>query len=257
MSLNDVLTGLSSSCQSALPGLLTSSFASCANVLGLVSVATSSGSIVEPLTSYIEDLCTTTPCTASDLSGAKTIIDNGCSTDIANGSVIPTALELVIDNFGGVRSLLCTKYTSNNTYCVPEVLSAAQNSSGTELSLSTLTSLLSSGDATSFLSTIPKSVYCTDCGDAITTEAIAIAANVSAGSEDTIKNAASQQCGASFADGNLPSTISTAGGSGVASSSSSDTTTGAAFPSVVLSSKGLGALATITAIVAGVGLAFA
>merc|ERR1712093_579878 len=71
--------------------------------LGLVSVATSSGSIVEPLTSYIEDLCTTTPCTASDLSGAKTIIDNGCSTDIANGSVIPTALELVIDNFGGVR----------------------------------------------------------------------------------------------------------------------------------------------------------
>jgi hypothetical protein len=62
-----------------------------------------------------------------------------------------------------VRSLLCTQHQANGSYCVPEVLSAAQNATGTQLTISALTSLASGDQASTFLDAIPSSVYCTDC----------------------------------------------------------------------------------------------
>lgn len=263
--LESALTGLSSSCQSALPSLLTSSFASCAQVVNLVSIATSSSeSIVTPITNYIDSLCTTTPCSQSDLDTASNIVTSGCSSDIQSGSAIPVALDDLIKNFGGVRSLLCTKQTSNNTYCVPEIISAAQNATGSPITLSSLSSLVSGGStsaATTFLDSIPKSVYCNDCGSAIVSEAEKIAQNISSDAASQLKSAAQQQCGSTtFGDGTLPEGISTAGSSGVSSSSSSSSSssgTGAAGRGVNLSGKTLTIIGTISAAVLGASMVIA
>lgn len=116
-------------------------------------------------------LCTTSPCSAADLSDANTIITDGCASDIQSGQLIPVGLQLVVQNFNGIKSLLCTQQSSNSSYCVPEILYAAQNASNTQFSLSTLSGLASNQNgAESLLSSIPPSVYCTDCGEAITIE---------------------------------------------------------------------------------------
>jgi len=106
------------------------------------------------------------------------------------------------------------------------------------------------------LESIPSSVYCTDCGDAITTEALLIAANISSEAAATASQAAVSKCGANFGDGQLPSDIETAGSTGIASSSNSSGGSGAAGPSLVLSSKAFALVATFTAVVAGVSIAF-
>ncbi|KAK9893358.1 hypothetical protein P389DRAFT_20210 [Cystobasidium minutum MCA 4210] len=230
------LSGLSTQCQGALPRLLTSSFATCADVLGLVQLASASGSIVPALDSYIGDLCTTTPCTSSDLSNADSIIEQGCSSDIQSGSLIPTALQLIIQNFDGIRTLLCTQQTSNSSYCIPEILYAAQNATGTEFNLTTLSSIAGDQSAgANLLSAVPSSVYCTDCGEAITIEAIQIIQKSNASSEEavnTVRQSAQQQCGAGFANGTtLPAGITTSSSSNSSSvsSNSKNNNTGAAI----------------------------
>ncbi|KAL7007096.1 hypothetical protein EMMF5_003322 [Cystobasidiomycetes sp. EMM_F5] len=183
MSISSALSGLSTSCAGSLTTLLTSNFATCADVLQLASV--------------------------SDLSSANSTLNSGCSGDLKSGALIPTALSQIITNYNGVRDLLCTKYRSNNTYCITQTLGAAQNATGTQFTISQLTSLMSGQDTANFLSAIPKSSYCTDCGHAITTEALKIVQNVQSSAVSTVQSAASGKCGANFSDGSLPSTITT------------------------------------------------
>ena len=116
-----------------------------------------------PLSTPPTGVCTQDPCTQAQLNNASSIVTNACQSDIESGSLIPTALNTVIEQYGGVRSLLCTQHQGNGSYCVPEVLSAAQNATGTQLTISALTSLASGDQASTFLDAIPSSVYCTDC----------------------------------------------------------------------------------------------
>lgn len=253
--MDSLLGGVSASCQASLPSLLTSSFASCANIVGLVSLATASGSLVPALNTYIGDLCTSTPCTDADISGASTIIKNGCASDIANNSTIPIALNLIVENFDGVRALMCTQRTSNSSYCLPEVLYAAQNATGTELTFSTLSSLGAGNGTEALLSSIPKSVYCTDCGDALVTEIVQIAQNISADVATELSNSAVQTCGAAFGDGQLPAGITngttTAGVANAAGSGKSSGNTGAAGRSMDFSGKALALIGTVSTLVLG------
>lgn len=86
--------------------------------------------------------------------------------------MIPTALQLVIQNFNGIRAVACTQRTSNSSYCVPEILYAAQNATGTQFNISTLTSLANAGtgNTLNFLEGVPQDIYCGDCGNAVVTE---------------------------------------------------------------------------------------
>jgi hypothetical protein len=132
-----------------------------------------------------------------------------------------------------------------------------QNATGTEFTLSALSSLATGSNSSAFLSSIPKSVYCTDCGDAIVTEALNIATNVSASAADELKNSAVQECGSSFGDGQLPQGISTAGSTGVSSSSTSNGGSGAAARGMQLSGKTVTIIGTISAAVLGASMVIA
>ncbi|CAD6566612.1 MAG: hypothetical protein CYPHOPRED_000949 [Cyphobasidiales sp. Tagirdzhanova-0007] len=276
MSISSVLGDLSSSCQSSLSSLLTSDFSTCADVLGLANIASASGSIVSPLNDYLIDICTSPPCTQSALSNATSTIQTGCSNDIASNALIPTALEAIINNYGDIRSLLCTRtqQTSNNFYCLTQVLDADQSSSGTPLTISALEATVNGGNYSSFFDSIPAGAFCTDCGHAISTETLKLVKDIYPSSLSTYESAFSTKCGskaiqqtlrcfvltspsppAGFIDGQIPSDISTAGATSVGSTSSGHT--GGADRSRMLNGKTLTILGTLAAVMAGVGITFA
>lgn len=203
------LTNLTASCQAALPSLLTSNFATCADFIGLAQLATPSGSLVDSLNGYLGDLCTTTPCNQTDLTTTAGSLNSSCSADVQSGSLIPIVLVDLIANFNDIRNLLCTKNTNTSDYCLIETLSTAQNATGVQLTLSTLTEVVSSPNGTAaLLSRIPSSVYCTDCGHALVTEIIPIAAKIDNSTANAVREVAVQQCGANFGDGQIPPTVS-------------------------------------------------
>jgi hypothetical protein len=119
---------LSSGCQAAAGGLLTSDFGACSNIVGLVSVIGASGSILTPLTvsfpslqlyissksprtdflslsfqNWVSGVCSATPCTTDTLKQANQTVSTGCSSDIQKNSVIAVALQTIVSNYNGAR----------------------------------------------------------------------------------------------------------------------------------------------------------
>lgn len=89
---------LSASCQSAATGLLSTNFATCANVVGLVQVVSASGSVITPLNNWLNGLCPKT-CAQSDLSTAQNSINSGCASDISGGNPLALGLQALTANY--------------------------------------------------------------------------------------------------------------------------------------------------------------
>jgi hypothetical protein len=73
-----------------------------------------SGSIIDPLNSYLGSLCAdgNTRCSNETLSNAQTQIDNNCSSDLQNAGAndnIVNALLQVFDNYDEVITAACSK----------------------------------------------------------------------------------------------------------------------------------------------------
>jgi len=208
--------GLSTGCQTAAGGLLSTEFSSCANVIGLVQIISAQGGILEPLNNWINGICSSTPCSNETLTSTASSINSGCSDDVKKG--VPTAISLsnVITNYNAIRNMLCTQYTSNSTFCVPSVLGNVQTATGKNITLAQVQAIVSGGLSTS-LAAVPPATYCNDCGHALFTQSKAITVNTGSANVSTASapasDAAAQACGASFADGKVPSSIRIAGAS--------------------------------------------
>ncbi|GAA5961140.1 hypothetical protein JCM3765_001241 [Sporobolomyces pararoseus] len=162
-SLGGSLGSISSNCQSAALTLLGSDFATCSNLQGLLGIATSlDGSLVDPVNTWLGGLCTSGNCSSSAIQNATSVVDQGCSSDIADGNVLITTLRTAIENFNAEKEAVCLRSTSNNTYCITSLLSEIQNATDTQLSISSLATL----NLTAF-EQIPSSTVCTDCNSAI------------------------------------------------------------------------------------------
>lgn len=103
--------------------------------------------------------------------------------------------------------------SSNSTYCVTDLLTKVQTALGTDLTVSTLTSLNLAS-----LEKIPSSDVCDDCAHALTTKLVPILD--SASSSSNVSSAISSYCGSSFLDGEIPSGIQEGSGSSSSNSSS-------------------------------------
>lgn len=207
--VTSLVAGLSSSCQAAAGSLLSSEFGSCANIIGLVSVIGSKGSVVPSLNTWISGICTSSPCSDSTLSTAQSSINTGCSDDVTKGTASAVSLTTIVGNYKPIRNMLCTQYVSNGTYCVPGILTDIQNASGKNISVTEVQGLLTQGSSAlqTMLGNIPSGTYCTDCGKAIFIEASQIKANGTSTNATAASGSLGSQCGASFVDGNLPSTV--------------------------------------------------
>ncbi|KAM0753677.1 hypothetical protein T439DRAFT_322565 [Meredithblackwellia eburnea MCA 4105] len=238
-SVTSALGGLSTNCQTAATSLLTSSFGTCVNVLGLVNVLSASGSIISPLNSWLSGACSQT-CSSSTLSTASSTIESGCSTDIQNGTAIAVGLETLTTNYTAVKNVLCLQAVSNSTFCLSNLLTAVQTATGTNVTTSTVTSLLTDGvsSLTSLLSEVPASSLCTDCTHAMVSKLQVLASSTSTSSSSAL-SAVSSECGASFVDGSIPSTVQEASSSNSSSSASASASSSkSAVSSTSLSAAG-------------------
>ncbi|KAG0141606.1 hypothetical protein CROQUDRAFT_34731, partial [Cronartium quercuum f. sp. fusiforme G11] len=211
--LSGLVSGLSTSCQAAAGSLLSSDFGGCSNVIGLVSVLGAQGSVVSPLNNWISGVCSANPCSTSTLSTAQASVNAGCGDDVSKGVSAAISLSTIVTNYNAVRNLLCTQYTSNGTFCVPSILGNVQTVSGKNVSIMQVQGVLTQGSAalTSMLSSIPTGAYCVDCGKAIFVEAADIKTTGTTTNATAASGTLSDKCGASFADGKLPSTVRIAG----------------------------------------------
>ncbi|GAA5975432.1 hypothetical protein JCM11641_004262 [Rhodosporidiobolus odoratus] len=199
--LGSLSDGLSSSCQSSAISLFTTGgFATCAGVGSLISVFTASGSIIKPIDDWLESVCTQQNCTEADINNATSIIDQGCSSEIDAGQVTVTTIRKVIASFNDVKEGLCLASTSNGTFCVTNGLTDVQNATGSDLSFSSLSNLNASS-----LASVPAGSVCTDCAHGLVSTLGPI---FGANSSDTVTGAIAAECGESFNDGQIPSTVS-------------------------------------------------
>ncbi|KAJ9114429.1 hypothetical protein QFC20_001572 [Naganishia adeliensis] len=218
---NAQLGGLSSSCLGKLtPYILPGNdLNTCLSLSSLISVFTASGSIVAPLDSYLNTLCASTSCSNQTLQDASSSITSACSSDLGSSNGLVTGLQQVVDLYPTIRSVVCLQNTANNTRCISETLYAIQNATGTELSVDSLTSVLTGSNTTLLnqIGNLNSSVLCTDCNQAMYAEVKSKNATVA---ESTIGKAINSKCGANFTSGTIPS--------GIAGGDASATTSGAA-----------------------------
>ncbi|CAH7668911.1 hypothetical protein BY996DRAFT_869814 [Phakopsora pachyrhizi] len=207
--------GLSPGCQAAAGGLLSTEFSSCANIIGLVSLISAQGGLIDPLSNWISGVCSASPCSSATLSTTSTSLNAGCGADIQKGVPSAIALNTVITNYNPIREMICTQYSTNSTFCATSILSNIQTATGKSITLNEVQAVVSGGLNALPLSSVPASAYCNDCGHALFTKSKAI--NVNTGSSNLTSassgasDAAAQTCGASFNDGKVPSTVRVAG----------------------------------------------
>ncbi|GAA5822233.1 hypothetical protein JCM5353_001540 [Sporobolomyces roseus] len=161
-SLGGSLGGISSNCQQAALTLLGSEFAQCSDLSGLLGVATASGSIVEPINSWLGGLCTQGNCSDSAIANATSVIDGGCSSDLSDGNVIIETIRSAVSNFNADKQAICLESTANNTYCLTSLLESVSSASGQSLDISSLATLNISA-----LTSIPASTICTECNSGL------------------------------------------------------------------------------------------
>lgn len=185
---------VSDSCLQAELALSASDFSTCADIQDFTaSVLTTQFSIVEPLNIWLTGVCRQS-CTESTLANATSTITTGCAADVAQGVQNAVGLQALVANYTQGRSAFFTVSTLNSTSCVTNFLQSVQNFTGSDLTWIELERLsLSSYD-------LPSSVLCTDYTHALNTNLAPLAPNITA--------SLTARCGASFADGKVPGTVS-------------------------------------------------
>jgi hypothetical protein len=177
---------------------------------------------------FAQAVCLQAPCSADTLTQANTTIRQGCAAEISQGSLALTVVDRILSRYNDSRAALCAKSTSDNAFCVPTLLKAVETGTNTTLSRSFVVNLAQGGLAAlrKFGASIPKAAYCTDarrhslcvpicsrcaqCGHAVTTLVSRVTADDAAKANGTIvSRIVSGQCGATFADGAVPATVST------------------------------------------------
>lgn len=217
--MTSLLTGLSTTCQNTiLNTLLTGPFGQCADLVTLSTVLTGSGSLVQPFNGYLAESCPLPGCADSVLTDAQTAVATNCGTDLTAGQPLALLLNASVYNFPEIKNTLCvervggaTQYGANGTYCLTEILGAAENSTGTTIDVTTLGSLLSgSGSAFQAILGLPNSTYCTDCGDGLA-DALLSSSLLSESDATSGRALAMMACPAypGFGNGTLPTGITT------------------------------------------------
>ncbi|KAA1102614.1 hypothetical protein PGTUg99_024229 [Puccinia graminis f. sp. tritici] len=234
MDMKALIGNLSPQCQASLGGLMTSPFSSCSNLMGLVNILGTTGSLLSPWNTWVESICTSAPCSPSDVSTAATTVRSGCEADAKKG--VPAALEttMLVSNYPAVRNALCLQFKSNHTRCASDLLATAEKASGRPLTLMEVSGFLTEGvnSLVPALSKVPKEALCNDCTHALTTALSPspsmppMAMNSSMpgmpmngnpsksgnGAAGNVTSGASAVCGPSFADGKIPDTITVSNG---------------------------------------------
>ncbi|PLW25624.1 hypothetical protein PCANC_26497 [Puccinia coronata f. sp. avenae] len=232
MDMKALIGDMSPQCQAAAGSLVTSDFSACSNLMGLVNVLGASGSLIAPLDTWVNSICSITPCSASTIATAAATVQAGCDADAKKG--VATALEVtaLVPNYAAVRNALCLEYKSNHTRCASSLLTNTEKLAGRPLTLVELSGFLTGGVSSlaPALAKAPKEFLCNDCthGLAATLSANAsmsmnssmpsmpmngMPMNGTAHNMTSMTSGLSAVCGPSFDDGKVPDSIAISSGS--------------------------------------------
>ncbi|OXG24763.1 hypothetical protein C366_00297 [Cryptococcus neoformans Tu401-1] len=222
---------LSTGCTTQLGALALGGLGSCLQLTSLLPVLSSSGSVVDPINTYLKSLCgsSTPTCSNDTLSSASSSINSACSSDLSDGGTsgaeVKTLLAL-INHYDQAYAAACSTNSSTGDYCVTDTLTTIQNASGSNLTLSTATSILSgaSSDSSNITSAFSSGQLCTQCVSGMYYEALQ--ANSSLG-DTAIGQALTSKCGSDFGKTSPNTTAtSTSGDSSAAATSSASSSSG-------------------------------
>jgi len=190
--------GLSSSCTGSALSLIVGPLNTCLSLTTLAGLFTTSGSIVAPLDSYLNnDICNTDACSTDTLSSANQTINDNCQEDIQNGNTLITALRTVLNEYPTIREAVCLQASGNNTRCITQSLYGIQNATGQQIDTSFVTGLLGSGNTSlTDLAQLDSNVVCTGCNQAI--YQIASESNNSTFASGAVGRAIGTKCGSDF-----------------------------------------------------------
>jgi len=196
---------ISAQCKASIAGALASQDAACLNPTGLVAIfATSSNtSIVPAVDSWITGMCGLRPCTNQSLANVVSTAASGCQTELTNANITTERLTKAVQTvYPTVRQVACLKDNANKVYCVTQTLRNLEGVVGplTPINIEPAIKSVESGKQS-----IPSSVICTDCHKAAYN---IIHTNLPNALSSTTTKALGDTCGASFIDGQTPSTVS-------------------------------------------------
>lgn len=194
--------GLSSGCTTQVGLLAFGDLGQCLQLTQILSVFTSSGSVISPLNNYLNSLCasSTPKCSNSTLTSANNTLNSACSSDVSGGGSAATIIQTVQQVLGSYPQFItaaCSKNSTTNSFCLTETLTAVQNATGQDVSVSNVASLLSG--SSSGLSGLGNSLtggqLCTGCVAGFYQQARAANASITS---SPVGQTIQSQCGANF-----------------------------------------------------------
>ncbi|KIK67286.1 hypothetical protein GYMLUDRAFT_238595 [Collybiopsis luxurians FD-317 M1] len=195
-------SGISQQCSTTLAQIATNPASACLSPSSLIPLLSSSGntSLVDGINSWLSNACSTARCSNASLSAIVTNVTSGCGTELSTlgfSSSDPSSLISTVQQFyPTVRQVVCLK--DGNTNCITETLTNIQTAIGSNLTLTNVEGLISSGNVS-----LPANVTCTNCIKA----AYSTVNSAFPGLIGSDQSALQQQCGSSFTDGTIPSGI--------------------------------------------------
>ncbi|KZT67171.1 hypothetical protein DAEQUDRAFT_406105 [Daedalea quercina L-15889] len=241
---------LSSTCQSTLAQLVTSTETTCLNAQSLVGlvVSTSDASVISTINSWLTGMCSQTACSNQTLSDVVSNVTSGCSSDLQSAGIStsdPSELVSIVQQYyPTVREAACLADTSDNkTLCATELLTNIQSQVGTitKSNVQSVVSEIAEGSIT-----LGSNVTCTDCTKAM----YGLAAQADPSLASTYNSTVADQCGASFTNGTEPSTITQTANDAASSSTSSGAFSVSPAPFAAVAISSLVAVSSVFALLA-------
>ncbi|WVQ80780.1 hypothetical protein IAT38_002885 [Cryptococcus sp. DSM 104549] len=227
---------------------------SCLQLTSLLPVLSASGSIIDSLDTYLKSLCgsSTPTCSNATLTSAQSSISSGCESDISAGGTDAAEVKgllALIKNYDQVYAAGCSTNSTNGDYCVTDALTTVQDSTGTNVSVSTITSLLSGDSSTlsSLATVLSTGELCTECVSGIYYEVLQANSTIAS---STIGQGLTSQCGSSFGAA-APNTTTSASADSSASSAAATSSGASSAGFVSAPYAGLAASAGIAGSVLG------
>ncbi|KAI9572246.1 hypothetical protein HD554DRAFT_2068276 [Boletus coccyginus] len=236
-----VAQSISDQCTSAVLDIAASPDATCLDLGLLAPLAltnASTTSVIPTVDTWLTGVCGLAPCSNASLQAVVANITVGCASDLASFGVSTTNATTVVQAaYPTVRQIACLKDTSAKSLCVTELMNSIQSAS-TTLSLNNIVGLMTqvmSGENIN----IPQNVTCSDCTKAAYSIAAQGYPSLVTGQQAYLQS----NCGSSFTDGQMPSTIQETASN---STSSTGSTGGAASLSVSSLNVGIAMLFAVS-----------
>ncbi|OCF57660.1 hypothetical protein L486_05122 [Kwoniella mangroviensis CBS 10435] len=156
----------------------------------LASIVTGNSSIIEPVGNYLDEFCSSQPCSNETLTNATQTLLSGCATDLTNFGLTNQTVEWAVAQYPLLRDVMCLKTSNpfngngtssanttsltnstsssnstNGTFCATSLLTELESYLGEPLTPTNIATIGLGGNSTAVdaLRSIPPTALCDEC----------------------------------------------------------------------------------------------